>query len=276
MYRVTKSGVKLGKKMNDAPLFYTLAQIVFNPINQIADESFSIQDFFRVNGYPDYRVNKRAELAVKFTGIDKQQFDSPPEINRIDRDSWSFLNKDNTEGYVLRTDSLVFHTTAYTTFEDFLKKLHFGLNYINEKFKLSYIDRIGLRYLDAIHPREHEELSNYVPESLLGFYGISPTRLKQNLIESISEVNEGALVTKILISKNGLALPPDLFPMELKIQDKFMNYKNTMAILDTDYYTINRIDYVPSVIDRKLKDFHEITNDAFQSSITKHAKETWG
>ena len=82
---------------------------------------------------------------------------------------WSFTNSERTEGYLLLSNALVFHTTAYNTFESFLERTIFGLNLVHEIVELDYVERIGLRYLNAVFPINDETIEQYLNPGLLGF-----------------------------------------------------------------------------------------------------------
>jgi hypothetical protein len=41
-------------KMSLAPVFYTLAQVQFNPIAQMVDYVPRLQEHLRLNGFPDF------------------------------------------------------------------------------------------------------------------------------------------------------------------------------------------------------------------------------
>ena len=147
------------KKLHNAPVFYTLAQIKFNPIVQMDTYVPKIQDELRRSGYPDFNSENQFSLAVR--RLDTEQ----PEINTKKNDRWSFSNSDCTEGYLLLSNALVFHTTAYDSFEDFSEKLIQGLELIQKIIGLSYIESIGLRYLNAVSTDTQNKLEDYLSEN---------------------------------------------------------------------------------------------------------------
>ena len=236
----------------------------------MADYALQIQESLRVNGYPDYRQMNFTEVLIK---NDEQP---QPEAQTLKRTSWNFINSAGTEGYILQPDSLVFHTTLYDTFKDFLKKMSIGLEFVHSAVTLAYTDRIGIRYLNAISSNENDKLSDYLNESLLGFSTSSKGVLKHSFIEAVTEINAGTLVTRALMIENGIALPPDLFPLQLHLQPKFASLKSKTAVLDIDYYMTQRLEFDIKLINEKLLTFHDVVTEVFQELMTSHAKKTWG
>ena len=61
---------------------------------------------------------------------------------------------------------LWFFTRLHTdTFVDFLQKAISGLRLVHEIVELAYVERIGLRYLDAVAPMEDDTLAT-IPEPI--------------------------------------------------------------------------------------------------------------
>ncbi len=106
---------------------------------------------------------------------------------------WSFTNTQRTEGYLLLSNALVFHTTKCDTFTDFLEKTAFGLRLIHETVELAYVEKIGLRYLDAIVPAENDTLQQYLNPSLMGFSANPKGRLGHSYTETVTGIAGGNL-----------------------------------------------------------------------------------
>ena len=75
----------MGTKMNNAPVFYTLAQVRFNPVSVMGDYVPKIQERLRQTGFPDFRkeVLHRIEL---------RQIEEQPEVQTPAATRWSFMN----------------------------------------------------------------------------------------------------------------------------------------------------------------------------------------
>ena len=255
--------------MSLAPVFYTLAQVQFNPIAQMSDYVARLQERLRRGGFPDFQVENQFELTIR--RLDESQPDVQPQQHM----RWSFMNAERTEGYLLLSNALVFHTTTYDTFADFLQKTIFGLNLVHEIVELAYVERIGLRYLDAIVPLDNDILKQYLNPSLLGFSAHLKGCLNHNFTEAVTVIEDGNLVARAVITDGALALSPDLITLQLKLQPRFTEINGRNAVLDTDYFVINRNSFDIKEIEDQLLKAHDIITNAFNVSVTDYAREKW-
>jgi uncharacterized protein (TIGR04255 family) len=256
-------------KMSLAPVFYTLAQVQFNPIAQMADYVSPLQERLRRSGFPDFRAENQLELTVR--RLDEPQ----PDVQPQQHVRWSFTNAQRTEGYLLLPNALVFHTTEYDTFEDFSKKTISGLKLVHEIVELNYVERIGLRYLDAIAPTGDDTLQQYLNPSLLGLSATLEGSLGHSFTETVTNVEGGTLVTRAVITDGSLALSPDLFPLQLELLPRFTAINGRNAVLDTDYFVAKRSSFDLTKIEAQLLAAHDIITTAFKVSVTDYARKRW-
>jgi uncharacterized protein (TIGR04255 family) len=256
-------------KMKLAPVFYTLAQVQFNPIAKMSDYVAPLQERLRRSGFPDFREEKQFELTIR--RLDESQPDVQPQQHL----RWSFTNAERTEGYLLVANTLVFHTTAYDNFANFLEKTISGLKLVHEIVELAYIERVGLRYLDAIVPIENDTLPQYLNPSLLGLSATLGGNLRHSFTETVTDIENGTLVARALSSEGGLALSPDLFPLQLALQKRFTEINCQHTVLDLDYFLANRINFDITNIETQLINTHSIITNAFEVSLTDYARERW-
>jgi uncharacterized protein (TIGR04255 family) len=256
-------------KMSLAPVFYTLAQVQFNPIAQMSDYVARLQEHLRRNDFPDFRAENQFELTIR--RLDESQPDVQPQQHM----RWSFTNTQRTEGYLLLSNALVFHTTAYDTFTDFLKKTITGLNLVHEIVELAYVERIGLRYLDAVVPMSDETLQQYLNPSLLGLSANLEGLLDHSFNETVTIVKDGTLVARAVITDAGLAVSPDLFPLQLELQSRFAAINGRHTVLDTDYFVARRSSFNIADVENQLLAAHDIITTAFKVSVTDYARERW-
>ncbi len=260
----------MGKQWSNPPVFYTLAQVKFNHIAQMEEYIPKLQDQLRKSGYPDYKPEQAVEVAINRPGS------SQPDVRSQRLLKWSFTNAERTEGYVLQNDSLVYHSTKYEVFEDFLKKTIKGLELTDEVIGLAYVERIGLRYLDAVVPNEEVSIEAYLTPSLLGLSVEVEGGLKHSFSETAAQIDGGMLVTRSVIVENGLAIPPDLFPMQLTMPEKKAgDFTGRAAVIDTDYFVERRSNFDLADVEIQLIASHEIVSDVFKKAITEHAVKMW-
>lgn len=256
-------------KLTLAPVFYTLAQVQFNPVAQMSDYVPPMQERLRRRGFPDFQDESQVGIMIR-------RLDDPqPDLQQQRQRRWIFTNTEKTEGYILLSNALVFHTTAYNTFEDFSRKTLFGLQLVDEIVELAFVERIGLRYLDAVVPTDNETLEQYLNPSLLGLVAIVNGKLSHSFTETVTSTEGGTLVARALISENGLALPADLSPLRLNLQPRFAEVHGQHTVLDTDYFVAKRSKFDVAVVQDQLLASHEITSETFKRSVTDYAMERW-
>lgn len=255
--------------MSLAPVFYTLAQVQFNPIAQMSNYVAKLQEHLRRSGFPDFRAENQVELTIR--RLDEAE----PDVKPTQHMRWSFTNTQRTEGYLLLSNALVFHTTTYDTFADFLKKVLYGLELVHEIVELAYIERIGLRYLDAVIPIGNDTLQQYLNPSLLGFSANLEGRLSHSFTETVTAIEDGNLVARAVITDGALALSPDLLPLQLELQPRFAEINGRNAVLDTDYFFAKRNDFNLIEVENQLQKSHDVITSAFRVAVTDYAIEKW-
>jgi len=256
-------------KMSLAPVFYTLAQVQFNPIAQMSDYVARLQERLRRSGFPDFQSENQLELTIR------RLDESKPDVQHQQHIRWSFINTQRTEGYLLLSNALVFHTTEYNTFENFLKRNIFGLGLVHEIVELDYVERIGLRYLNAVFPKNDETIEQYLNPCLLGFSASLEGRLVHSFTETVTAVENGNLVARAVITDGALALSPDLSPLQLELQPQFTAVNGRNAVLDTDYSAVKRNGFNLIEIENQLLKSHDIITNAFKVSVTDYARARW-
>ena len=262
----------MGQKMREAPVFYTLAQVVFNPVLQMGDFVPKIQDRLRHDGFPDFRKEQRRKIALSMGEAEGQSAQATIQEGPT---RWRFVDSSQTSGYVLEPNTLVYHTTAYENFEAFSKRLFDGLRLVHEHVGLAYIERIGLRYLDAIVTKDGESLAQYLYANVLGLSSLAKGKLQHCFTETAAATEDGTLVARVLITEGDLAIPPDLFPLGLNLGSRFVNVKGRHAILDTDHFWAERFDFDLEKAQRILEASHIRIDVAFRQTATEYARNTW-
>jgi uncharacterized protein (TIGR04255 family) len=264
--------VQVGQKLRQAPVYFTLAQVRFNPVLALDSYVPKIQDHLRRQGYPDA---KKGMLATFNLNVDNRAEGGAPQVPVSQTMRYAFSTIAKTEGFILDPASLSYQTTEYGTFEDFAEKFLRGLEIVHQAISLSYTDRIGLRYLDAVYPKENEHLSEYLSEAVLGLYG----RLDGSLVHAFSETvikNDARTVVARTILQNGpIGFPPDLQPIELQLPERFQNLKGLHAILDTDGSRGHRDIFDLNQIKAHLSEVHSVVIEAFKAIVTERAVQIW-
>src|SRR5258708_39427803 len=152
--------------MRHAPVYYTLIQVRFNPLLALDSYVAKIQDQLRRREYPDTQKGVMAAFNLNIVGGAGGSNSPPPPVPVTQTTRYSFSNVQKTAGFILDQAALTYHATEYEDFANFAGEFLKGLSIVHEEVELSYTDRIGLRYLDAVFPKEKENLSEYLEESV--------------------------------------------------------------------------------------------------------------
>jgi uncharacterized protein (TIGR04255 family) len=260
-------------KLANAPVYFTIGQVRHNPLLKLEQFVPSIQEAMRHAGYPDYRVTAVRTLVL--TGSPGDQNAALPTFEQPAR--YTFLSSDLTRAFVLFPNSISFETTRYDTSTALRSELMKGLRLVRDIVGgFDYVDRIGLRYLDAVSPGEGETVRDYVnPE----FHGVVARMPDVGLQYSFSESRlvadgVGAVVARVLFQRSTLAVPPDL-SIDLKIEDRFLKINGEHALLDTDGSWETREPFDVDAIDARFQSIHRLMTRVFQSIASPHALERW-
>jgi uncharacterized protein (TIGR04255 family) len=258
----------MGKKMNNAPVYFALAQIRFNQLAALDTYIPAVQDSLRKAGFPDFQPIQLTHFLIGGA------MPKPVMTTR-----YLFMNSHKTSGFVLDQSWLMYQTTNYDTFDPFVVTLLEGLGVLHGAAKLDYTDRAGIRFLDAVVPRSGESVFDYLQPYVLGLSNLLPDRaLVHSMSETKTTLGKTTLVGRAVIQnqKGGnAAFPEDLLPVQLGLADKFSDIRGLYAILDTDSWTDDRQDFDLNDLENTLKSLHTSMRRSFDLMVTPHALQVW-
>ncbi|MGA7245380.1 MAG: TIGR04255 family protein [Terracidiphilus sp.] len=259
----------MGEKMRKAPIFLTLGQVRFNPILQMAESVSALQERLRKLGYADFSKDDVKTIQVNADG-------PTPQVDVIPTVRWRFANARKTSEYLLFADRLIFQTTAYETSDRFIESILSGVQLVHETVQLAYIEGVSVRTLDAIVPVPGETLTKYLHPQLLGFYGLSTGKLKQNFLQALSEFEGNKqLITKVVVLSGRLGIAIDLLPITLVVAERFTMTNCEHAILDNDCAIQERFEWDQGNVSEKLRSAKSTATEAFKSAVTREALDAW-
>lgn len=262
----------MGIPLKSAPVYFTVAQVQFNPILKLPEFLPTIQEGFRNLGFPDFSLQK--VLALRLTVQNGQPMPSPPSL--IDR--YSFQNARTTKSFLLDPDKLIFQSTDYGQFEAFSSELLKGLELLHDVVRLDFTERVGLRYLDRVTPRATDRLEDYLVPEVLGVSGRLAGlagRPLRSFSETLHESSGIKLLSRVIIQEGGLAFPPDLLGNNMAVNTRFQDYTGLHAILDNDGFVESREPYSLDTLRRHLDTIHGVISAAFRATATPHAFTVW-
>jgi uncharacterized protein (TIGR04255 family) len=263
----------MGKKLNNAPVYYTVAQVQFNPVLNLEAYIPAIQAKMREAHFPDYRQEVTQRIVLPFGGIEQGQMGAPtvtPQSRSV------FGDITGRSMFLLETNALSFQTTDYGTFKSFSATLLMGLGVLHEALRLDFVERIGLRYLNAIQPsKEGESLREFLVPEVLGHALRGEGQLHQSVSETITATQAGQLVSRVLIREGVVGLPLELSGLAPTIAPRFTQHQGLHAIVDTDASITHREAFGLTKVESQLASLHREIDKSFQATVTAHAVASW-
>lgn len=269
----------MGKKMKSAPVYFTIAQVRHNPILSMGNYLPQIQERMRKAGYPDFE--RRVTIALNLVAAapnaeSNHPKESMPSAQQVER--YVFFNADRTRNFLVEAGALSFQTTDYGSFETFSEEFFEGMTIVHDVVSLAYAERVGIRYLDAVVPKEGEKgLPKYLIPQVLGLAKTLPDKINVTLsfTETHFQARTGRVLARTIIQNGPLGFPLDLQPVGMALASKFAGVKGVHAILDTDASYEVRQDFDMAKLLECLKGLHDDIRVAFDATVTPHALKTW-
>lgn len=258
----------MGAKLKNPPVYFTVAQVRFNPILKLSEFLPSIQESFRLAHYPAFDVN--TVTAIKVNLKDKQAVPTPEAHDR-----YVFANAAKTHGFILDQSSLTLQSTDYGDFPSFSGEFLQGLKRIHAVVELAFSERVGLRYLDRIIPLDGDDLAKYLVPEALGLRAKLDGAPVHSLTETLIAQNGLKLVSRALVLSSPIVFPPDLMPLGLEVAQRFTAYTGLHAVLDNDGFFEARENFSTDTVRDHLTAIHTMIGGAFRAVATPYAFEKW-
>ena len=263
----------MGQKMKNAPVYFTIAQVRFNPILSLETYLPSIQESFRKLGYEDFKPTIVATFNLAIVASGEGSSPQVPPTQRVSR--YTFANMEGTRGFILEQNALSFQATDYDTFETFSGAFLEGLELLHKAVGIGYSERVGVRYLDAVYPRAGEKLSEYIVPEVMGL----TSKLEHTLVHSFSETRAqtavGTTISRTVIQDGPIGFPPDLAPHGLTVDERFTRLDGLHAIIDTDGSYDSREKFDTQSIKARLHNLHDEIWKSFKATVTRHSLSVW-
>lgn len=260
-------------KMANAPVYFTVVQVQFNPVLDIESYIPSIQEKMRTTGFPDYRRENTQQLVFAISPVAEGGSPASPAVSQ--RAKFVFGNIDKTTEFTLESNSMSLLTTAYDTSKSFFKTFTAGLTIVNDLLRLDFIQRVGIRYFDAILPNRGESHTEYLIPEVTGLFQKLDGQLSHSFFETMTITGCGRLVSRIVVQDGHIGLPPEMMNYTSRISSKFTQFEGRHAILDTDAFNEDRETFNMEKITAKLHALHDEVRKSFYATVTDHALSVW-
>lgn len=268
-------GIKtdMGKQWKKPPVYFVIAQVHYSPVLNLASYIATIQEDFRKAKFPDFKTGFNVTFNVGLLAGLKPEDEQP--MQRSAR--YLFSNAEGTETFILDPNGLTFQTTEYKTFDVLMETFLPRLDHLSSTLNLSYSDRVGLRYLDAVMPQMGEPLENYLISQVFGMRGKINGDVQHSFTETLVVVPEGKLLSRVVMQAGPIGFPPDLqmSGAGVKLAPRFAGYNGQYAIIDTDGFNDLRDQIDRSTIEKKFRNLHEHVDTVFHAIVTKKAVTAW-
>ncbi len=249
-------------QLSRAPLERVVAQIRFPVILKIEDKS--VVSKFQELICTDYPVLR--ELSNQSVRIEMGLNNAPtvvPVINRV----WQFGDAPGAWKISLAADALTIETTSYHSRDDLLMRWSTALKAMEEVFRPSLIERIGVRYVDRVLGEDFARFDSFMTTRLVGT-ACSELRghLKSSLHEAVLDVEEGNLLLRWGV------MPPGMTPDPGAIAPKGSN----SFVLDIDVWSATQRAYSTSALAKSFRQLMERAYSVFRFAVTDEFLQAYG
>jgi uncharacterized protein (TIGR04255 family) len=247
-----------------APLVYVLAEVRCSPTLDVAKRAAAVQEAIRA----DFPL--LAPIA---------QFQIGPGVpaGAIMSSMYAFTDSSRRRCVLVTSASVIYQATEYETSKEFFEQLGRVLTAIEPVYGSDTVTRLGLRYVDAIVPREGESVFDYLTPSMRGISlnEVDPRRV-QCVIEQ--QRSDGGITVRLVALGLPLYRAPDLPAVGLLNPpwvERAMERQLPTAILDTDSWALGERAFEAASIVEAFRNLKEAISSAFLKTTTQHALQVW-
>ena len=262
--------------LSQQPLVLVLGQVRFSPIRQIDRYIPEIQEAFRQYGLPVERAGKVQQIRLGAgAGI-------PVQVDEQQR--WEYRTRDETWSVVVDQDGVTLQSTAYERFEGFAERLLYAVRTVlatTEHERLGVVQRVGLRYIDVVQPREDESFRTYLRP---GFHGAADEvfqagthrlRVESTGRTQVGDNVSGTMIVRVAQNDQGFSLPPDLIAGAPKHAARAKR-DEVITLIDMDHFIEGAFDPDADWVVARAFEMHDHLIETFHEHVvTKTAIEVW-
>lgn len=263
----------MGNKMSNAPVYFTVAQVKFNPVLNLESYLPTIQEKMRKTHFPDFKRQTIQQLIIPFSA--PSEGGQPPTPSFTPMARCIFGNVDRTTEFVLEHNALALQTTSYDTSDIFFRMMLEGLGNIHDVLSLEFTERIGLRYFDAVMPSTNENLSQYLTPEVLGISEKLDGKLAHSYSETVTMATSCQLVSRVIVQDGRVGLPPEIMPFAPQINRRFTGPEGRHATIDTDAFCEQREAFSLDKLHSKFVELHTEIEKSFEATVTSFALNAW-
>lgn len=262
----------MGEKLSKAPVYFTIAQVRFNSVQKMDSYAPDIQEKFRKEAYSDAQTVTLNGLNFDI-GVNDAPFQMPIPIRQTQH---TYSNFDKTECFILDQSSLTYQATEYRGFETFSESFLKGLVFVDDVVEgLDFVDRIGMRYLNAFKARNSEPIAEYLNPKVTGLFDDSQKQISHSFSETVYKRNDKDIIARTIILSGKFNFPFDAQPGALAVDNRFKEISGIHSTLDIDSSTSTRQRFSIDLVTHELKLIHNEIESAFKEIVSHKALEIW-
>lgn len=262
----------MGEKLSKAPVYFTIAQVRFNSVQKMDSYAPDIQEKFRKATYSDAQTITLNGLNFGI-GVNDAPLQMPVPIRQTQN---TYANFDKTECFILDQSSLTYQATKYRGFETFSETFLKGMEFVNDVVEgLDFVDRIGMRYLNAFEAQNTEHITEYLNPKVIGLFDDSQKQNSQSFSETVYKRNDKNVIARTIILSGRFNFPFDAQPGALAVNNRFKEISGVHSTLDIDSSTSTRQRFSINLVTDELKLIHDEIESAFKEIVSSKALEIW-
>lgn len=266
----------MGEQLKNPPVYFVIGQVRFNeqPV-VIRDNLHQIQEGFRQLGYVDFQTKALEQTEIVIEGAQVKNHRGESIVY------FDFANIERSELFRLEAHQLSFHTVNYHTFTTFVERFEKALGILMAHAQIELVERVGLRFLNAVLRQEGEEIATYLHPQLLGFSALSNGfEVRYSGTETLMIDGSDFILARVVIHQGRVGFPVDLSNTGLEIAERFREYKGPLplAILDNDAFNSERLSSGKSMSTEIMQTFGRLktmVDAVFMKSATERAFSIW-
>ena len=256
--------------LNHPPLICVAARVQFAPVETIANYVPSLQESFRLNGYPlaqdpvttkNWRIEDRADAGMN---VAFQEFLR-----------WDFSNVERTVTIRLDRESLTLLFTDYDHFAHAEPHYRSIFSMVGKAIPALLPQLIQLRYIAYI-PYESDP-TEWVLPSVLGLPNLGELTRQGSISETSFQTPEsGHLVTRCMsLGPKNLTLPPDLLPLNAKLKYQPQSESPFLLLENVHQRHADPVMFSAESCLAQLSNLRRHNAEVFRATVTSKALETW-
>ena len=256
--------------LNNPPLLCVVARVQFAKIPKIKDYAVELHEDLRMKNL--WEFDERTTNAIH---IDPNA-EAGANISYSKRHQWVITDRQRKISLRIDSESIAIVFANYTKFKKAKPFYQEVLRAVEKTIKGIACKELQLRYVNHIPQEKGTGPEKWVKPAVLGMPNFQGLQRMASVSETSYQTNAGGrLVVRCSSMPNGLTLPPDLLPFEMKPE---LPLQSSIPFVLLENLHAKKADQSAFSADACLKEFGEMRSDihqAFRETSTPEALKIW-